>query len=196
MESLNRFRMVQISDEELVKRSLKDVDSFGLLIERYESKLKAYIMRISTFSPAEIEEILQEIFLKAWKNLRDFDQSLKFSSWIYRIAHNQTVSSFRKYKSRGLDKDIPLDLTLYNIASSELDISEKLDQKTRAKVVCEILNSLPEKYREVLVLKYLEEKSYEEISDILKRPMGTIATLLNRAKKAFKKKLLEKNLNL
>lgn len=181
----------KFSDETLAKKSLKDIDCFETLINRYEEKLKNYILRISNFSYEETEEILQEVFIKAWKNLREFDQSLKFSSWIYRIAHNQTISSFRKHESRGHNKKISLDNALFDIVSEELDIPEKLDRKKRSQLVRETIKSLSKPYREVLVLKYLEDKSYEEISDILKKPTGTVATRLNRAKEAFKKSYTE-----
>jgi len=134
----------------------------------------------------EAEEILQEVFVKVWKNLREFDGSVKFSSWIYRITHNETISAFRKSQSRGEKEQVSLDEDLFQIPSTELDISQTIDQKITAPIVHKILNGLSPKYREILVLKFLEDKSYEEISDILKKPMGTVATLINRAKKAFR----------
>lgn len=178
------------SDVQLVQKALSEnIDAFAELINRYEAKLMRYILRISHFSVAEAEEILQEVFLKAWKNLRDFDQSLSFSSWIYRITHNHTISQFRKAKSRGQDKTHSIEDQLFEIKSDDLELGEQLDKKELAKKVREALELLPKNYRDVLVLKYLEDKSYEDISDILKKPMGTVATLLNRAKKTFREQL-------
>ncbi|MCF7905733.1 sigma-70 family RNA polymerase sigma factor [Candidatus Gracilibacteria bacterium] len=174
------------TDEILVQKSLEDVTFFGELVDRFEQKLKYYILRISSFSEMEAEEILQEVFVKVWKNLREFDGSVKFSSWIYRIAHNETISAFRKSQSRGEKEQVSLDEELFCIPSGELDIPTSLDQKLTAPLVHRVLNGLPKEYREVLVLKFLEDKSYEEISDILKKPMGTVATLINRAKKSFR----------
>jgi RNA polymerase sigma-70 factor (ECF subfamily) len=183
------------TDEQLVQKALDDVNSFGLLIERYEIKLMGYVMRISSFTVPEAEDILQEIFLKAWKNLRDFDSDLKFSTWIYRIAHNETISQFRKSRSRGHDKKVSFDIELFDLSTDELSISDKLTRKERASIVHEVLEALSVDHREVLVLKYLEEKSYDEISDILRKPMGTVATLLSRAKKSFKQIILKRNLS-
>ena len=177
---------VSMTDEQLVTEALNDIEAFGALIDRYESRLMGYVLRISSFRVEEVEEILQEVFVKAWKNLRGFDSSLKFSSWLYRIAHNETISSFRKYKSRGQDQTVSWNPELFDFASDELEISAVLDVKTRAARVHAALEQLKPAYREILVLKYLEDQSYEEMSDILKKPMGTVATLLNRAKKAFK----------
>jgi len=177
----------KLSDEELVKASLKEINFFGELIERYEKKLKFYILRISNFSDEEVEEILQEIFLKTWKNLNDFDSDLKFSSWIYRIAHNETISIFRKYKSRGEDQRVSLESEVFENISGLDDLVKEFKLKEKAKEIKKVLKKLsPPEYKEVLILKYFEDKSYDEISDILQKPPGTIATLLHRAKIQFR----------
>ncbi len=183
------------SDEELVQKSLEDLDFFGELVDRYEGKLKTYIFRISAFSLEEAEEILQEVFVKVWKNLNDFSPDMKFSSWIYRITHNETISAYRKSTARGEDKKSELTDELFEITPSKIDLPSELDQKLTAELVHKILDGMPENYREVLVLYFLEEKSYEEISDILKKPMGTVATLLNRAKKSFRESAERQNIN-
>jgi RNA polymerase sigma-70 factor, ECF subfamily len=178
------------SDEQLAKKSVNDLDAFAELIGRYEEKLIRYILRISNIRTEEAEEILQEVFLKAWKNINDFDPSLKFSSWIYRITHNETISHHRKRTTRGEDKKISIDDALFQVQSKELPIPEQLDQKLRAKQVHDAIDKMDEKYKEILILRYFEDKSYEEISDILKRPSGTVATLISRAKKQFEQKLI------
>ena len=90
----------QYSDQELVVQALFDPEAFSQIIERYQDKLLRYIMRISNVSVQDAEDILQETFIKAYSNLNDYDHSLQFSSWIYRIAHNQTISSYRKRSVR------------------------------------------------------------------------------------------------
>jgi RNA polymerase sigma-70 factor, ECF subfamily len=166
-----------------------NLEAFGKLIKSYEAKLKRYIMRISHFSEPEAEEILQEVFLKSWKNLNSYDSSLKFSNWIYRITHNETISSFRKHKSRGYDRTDSIDDSLFQLADDNIDFAKDLDRKHRSLEVRKSIQELPKKYKEVLVLRYFEDKSYDEISDILKKPAGTVATLINRAKKALKENL-------
>jgi RNA polymerase sigma-70 factor, ECF subfamily len=174
----------EATDEKLVALALEDVDWFGLLVERYEEKLKRYIMRISSFCPETVEEILQDVFLKTWKNLNGFSGNVKFSSWIYRIAHNETISAFRKAKSRGYDQQVELDENLF--LPDKTDFVKEFDRELTARKIQKILGQLPEKYREVLILKFLEDQSYEEIADILHCPMGTVATLMSRAKKQFR----------
>ncbi len=174
-----------ISDEELVKKSLQNIDYFACIYERYEQKLIRYILRISSFSVEEAEDILQEAFIKAWRNLNEFNKDLKFSSWIYRIVRNTTITEWKKTKSKGRDKKQDIDEELFRNIPSLLNTEKEADQKFDNKNIGKILQLMPEKYREVLILKFLEEKNYQEISDILKKPNGTIATLINRAKKSF-----------
>ena len=173
-------------DAKLVAEALEDVDKFGALVDCYEEKLLRYILRISSFSHAEAEEILQEVFLSVWTNLRDYNSSMPFKSWIYRVAHNTTISAFRKHKSRGFDVQIELDESLYELPSKDFNIVDEYDRKEKSVLVRQVLESLPLKYREVLVLRYFDGHDYESISDILKKPTGTVATLLSRAKKNFR----------
>ena len=184
----------KLNDEELVEKSLQDVEYFACLFERYEKKLVRYILRISSFSLEEADDVLQEAFLKIWKNLNKFDGSLKFSSWAYRIVHNTTVSEWKKSRSYGKDQQIKIDDELFENLPSEIDLAKEFQRENNDKEIQKILNTLPEKYSDVLVLKFLEEKNYNEISDILKKPPGTIATLIHRAKKAFREEASKKNI--
>jgi RNA polymerase sigma-70 factor, ECF subfamily len=179
------------SDEEIVGLVLKNQDFYSYLISRYEGKLARYIRRISSFSQEDVEDILQEVFIKAYQNLRSFDQKLKFSSWIYRITHNQVVSHWRKIKSKPSVISAEENNSWLESIPDKLDIERELNIKFDAEQVRKNLEKVDKKYREVLVLRYFESKDYNEISDILEKPMGTVATLINRAKKNFEK-VLEK----
>ncbi|MCD4760747.1 RNA polymerase sigma factor, partial [bacterium] len=159
------------------------------------SKLLRYIRRISGLNIEDAEDVLQDVFIKVYQNLNSFDTSLKFSSWIYRITHNQVISNFRKKQARPQEISGDNELILNNIVS-DLDMGRDIDLGYARENIDKILNSLDIKYREVLVLKFLEEKEYKEISDILKKPMGTVATLLNRAKKQFREKLVQSDIKL
>ena len=178
----------KMTDEQLVGETLKNTQAYAFLVERYEEKLLRYIMRISTNAKEDAEDVLQDVFLSAYKNLNDFDQDLKFSSWIYRIAHNKVIGHFRKVTARPKTTTYEGDSQLLNILASEEDLARNLERKYTAMEVRKLLDTLDEQYREVLILKFLEEKDYKEISDILEKPMGTVATLISRAKKQFKEK--------
>ncbi|MFH0776471.1 MAG: sigma-70 family RNA polymerase sigma factor [Patescibacteria group bacterium] len=173
-----------LSDVELVQRALADPDDYAKLVERYERPLLRYLLRISNISREEGEDLLQNVFLKAYQNLRDFDPDLKFSSWIYRIAHNEAISAWRKKSARAEEVNLE-NAEAAQLLQSTLDIPAATDEKLLAEFVRSILAKLDPKYREVLVLRFLESKDYSEISDILRKPMGSVATLVSRAKTAF-----------
>ena len=181
-----------MSDEELVHSILNDTSFFGILIERYEDKLKRYVIRISGVSVADAEDICQDVFIKVYKNIRGFDTTLSFSSWIYRIAHNEARSFYRKHKKR--EQTYSLDDTDYDQLASDLQTDGLVIDAERREVLTLVLGDLKEEYREVLILNFLEEKSYTEISDILKKPVGSVGTLLHRAKKQLKQILQKKGI--
>jgi len=183
------------TDEQIVVLTLKNQDYYLCLMKRYEAKLLNYILKISNISREDAEDILQEVFVKAYQNLNDYDLNFKFSNWIYSIAHNTTISVFRKKKVRPQtisweDKDLD------NILRSTLDVEDASLKKLTYKHILKIINQLPLKYKDVLILKFEEGKDYREISDILHKPMGTIATLINRAKKSLKQKLEKEDIKL
>ena len=180
-----------MSDEQLVQFSVKDQDWFYYLIKRYEPKILRYIKRITNVSKEESKDLLQEIFIKVYRYLNGFNQKLKFSSWIYRIAYNEIISQCRKNKS--YSSMISLNIedddanNLAELICDTLDIQDNYITRENTEKVREALAELPDKYREILILRYLEDQSYNEISDILRKPAGTVATLINRAKSNFKK---------
>ena len=184
---LSSLQIENKKDEEIVPLVLQDQDNFLYLMRRYEEKLSRYIRCISGLEKEDIEDLLQEIFIKVYENLNDFDTSLKFSSWIYRIAHNQTISNYRKTKSRPTTLSFDDDPALANKASIKANFIKEIDQELDSASIKKILVKMDEKYREVLVLKFIEEKDYTEISDILQKPIGTVGALLNRGKAQFKK---------
>ena len=171
------------SDVELVELSLDNPDHFLCLTKRYESKLLFYIMRISKFSREDAEDVLQEVFIKTYYNLNGFDKELKFSSWIYRIAHNESVSAIRKKVVR---PTISLEVEDLERFGDAFDMTKDIDNSFDRKMIDQALSRLDEKYREVLILRYLDEKEYVEIADILKKPTSTIGNLILRGKKLFK----------
>ena len=182
------------TDEELVALTIENQDFFSCLVNRYTEKLTRYIMRISASTSEDAEDLLQEIFVKAYRYLNDFDQSLKFSSWIYRIAHNQVISQWRKTKSRPQVIKFEADEDFLKFIANDEDLALDTERKFEGEEVRELINALDEKYREVLVLKFIEGKDYKEISDILQKPLGTVATLINRAKKQLKKTIQEEGI--
>ncbi len=178
------------SDHNLVIASLANPDAFSGIVERYWERLFRYVRRISFSSDEDIEDILQETFIKVYKNLNAFDGDLTFSTWIYHICRNTVIDSIRKKSSR--PKTIGLDTEDFaHLFQDPVNIIQAIDAQEQLRKITAIIESLPLIYREVLILKFLEEKSYEEIMDIVEKPKGTVASLINRGRKLLKEKALE-----
>ena len=182
------------TDNELVEivRN-EDSERYGELIERYQGKLFAYLYRL-TGNRDETEDLLQDVFIKAYKNLHSYDSSRKFSSWIYRIAHNEAVNHIKR---RSLKRFIPWeditatkDMLSMSSSAEGADVTQ-MREETRVEVD-EAINRLPFKYKQVLALRYYSDKSYEDISEILGKPINTVGTLISRAKKKMAAEI-EKN---
>ncbi len=174
----------EISDEKIIKLVLKgDTNAFGFLVNRFEKKLGRYIRRF-VFSQSDAEDILQNVFIKAYTNIRGFNFNYKFSSWIYRIAHNEVVNYIRGYK-KNIITNIDWDI-LFPVDMSKNDMVDELEKEFLEKWLKENLKILDKKYKEVLVLYYFEEMSYKDIADILKIPVATVGVRLKRAKSVVK----------
>ena len=179
-ESQNPSHM---SDEEIVTMALQDQVWFGHIVERYQAKLGRYIGRLGIKNPDDQADILQEIFVKVYKNLNGFDTSLSFSSWVYRIAHNEAISWYRKQKVRPEGHLVADGSDIVELLKDEdNDAASSFDASLDAAALEEALTGLDEKYRSVLILRYFEHLEYDEISDILKIPVGTVGTLVHRGK--------------
>jgi RNA polymerase sigma-70 factor, ECF subfamily len=185
------------TDRELVVAALKDRHAFSEIVHKYEDAIRRYVKRLGCKDESDADDVLQEIFIKVFVNLNDYDPDLKFSSWLYRIAHNETVSFFRKKNSRPSvilgEEDAE---EFFGHLADETDFVELAHQRYDAGIIKDALSTINRKYEEVLVLRFLEEKSYTEIGDILKMPEGTVATLINRGKKELKTALEERGIKL
>ena len=174
------------TDEALVPLAIADDRHFGLLVERYEPRLRRYVMRFINCSTEDAEDILQDTFINAYRNLNGFDTGLKFSSWIYRIAHNEAVSHLRRVTSKPA---IPWEDDKLEALASEVDVERELHRTMDNATIRSAVDRLDTKYREVLVLRYFDDKSYEEISDILRKPTGSVSSLITRAKRLLAKEV-------
>lgn len=169
------------SDVELLQRAKEDPEVFGVLMERYEQPLRRYLMRLTGWGNEEVSDILQEAFIKAYRHLNDYDEDLKFSTWMYRITHNQAIDVLRSAQSRPFLSQVSLE-DVEQFLPADRDTEAEFLRQDDMELVRAAILALPLLYRDVLVLRFLEERSYEEIVDILKKPKGTIATLIRRGR--------------
>lgn len=183
---------IQVTDEELAKRSVSDTAPFGVLIDRYNTVLFRYVMRRSHASKEDAEDIVQNSFIKMYRNINDFDPSLKFSSWAYRITHNELIDWYRKQKRRPtLVINDNEDDDIFSKVAGDINIEKEAIQKETKREIEKIIQDLDPKYQEIITLRFFEDRSYDEISDILEIPEGTVAIRLSRAKKILEEKLKE-----
>jgi len=169
----------KLSDEELVIFVIeKDKEAYGELVIRYQEKLIRYADYLLQDMHVA-EDVVQDSFIKAYVNLKGFNVKKKFSSWIYRIVHNEAINKINKDK-----KKISLDANewIKDIFDSGDNIEADFERTETVRMVRSCLKKLPYKYRSSLTLYYLEDKTYEEISDILRMPTSTVGTRIKRGK--------------
>ena len=168
-------------DERLLIEAVRgDASLYGHVVTRFERVLARYVKRVLGRHAEAAEDVLQEVFIKAYVNINDYDRARPFAPWLFRIAHNEAVSFLRKRKAEPqLVNGEDAGLILENMMA-EGDPALHFEQGRTAAEVRGALKGLEPRYREVLMLRYLEDKSYDEIAEILQMPPGTVATLIRR----------------
>jgi RNA polymerase sigma-70 factor (ECF subfamily) len=189
-EHFDAKEIAETTDERLVALALRDDQYFEILVERYEEKLQRYIIRFINCSRQDAQDIMQQSFINAYRNLNGFDAELKFSSWLYRIAHNESVNHLRHISAR---PTVIMEQDSFEALASELNMENELGRKMENAKLGRAIARLDPKYRDVIVLRHLEDKSYDEISDILKKPPGSVSSLLTRAKRLLVKEIEKDN---
>lgn len=180
-----REGLSQQKDEEIVRviQSGK-IEFFGILIERYEDKIRRYSRKF-LYDYEDINDVLQDIFIKTYKNIQSFDTKKKFSSWLYRIAHNELINKLKKRKKKILplfDLDVFLPHGLHDNT-----LEQSINRHDVHNMIDKCLNQLELKYLEPIILYYLEELTYKEIADVMQIPISTVGIRIKRAKEIMKK---------
>lgn len=175
------------TDEDLARFvQTGDTQALATLMERYTAKLLRYGRRFLS-SEDQIGDVVQDVFVTVYENIRDFDATRKFSPWIYRIAHNAFVDVLRKKAKEPIvifDFDRVVPHPVYE------DPAEGEKEREEMRVLLEEgLGNLSSAYREIIDLYYFENFSYREIADILHIPIGTVGIRLSRARTALKKRI-------
>jgi RNA polymerase sigma-70 factor, ECF subfamily len=173
-------------DAELVASALRDTRAYGAIVRRFELVLKRYVKRLLGPHAQHAEDVVQDAFIKAYVNLNSYDRGRALAPWLYRIAHNEAVSFLRKRGAGPLMIDgEDGQLLLDRIRAADPPLAPSLADVSGGSLE-QALTRLPPHYREVIALRYLEEKSYDEISDILAMPPGTVATRIRRGLQQLK----------
>jgi RNA polymerase sigma-70 factor (ECF subfamily) len=174
------------TDEEIALRVQQgDSEIFGVLVDRYEQKLLRYGRKFLS-RPEDVQDIVQDVFIRAYRNIQSFDSTQRFNPWIYRIAHNAYLNTMRRNSLAPISVDF--DTVLVHFKYDDPSESER-EQKDMRDLIERSMNDIPAKYREVLILHYFEEMPYKDIADVLQIPVGTVSIRLRRAREALKKNI-------
>ena len=176
--------MLEKTDEEIARMVQSgDIQQFGVLVERFEARMKRYARKF-LFDHHDAEDLVQEVFLKAYSNIQGFNPNRKFSSWIYRIAHNEFINAIKKRGKEPLPFFDPDTIFPHPVAKD--DPFKELGDKQVTEVLNKCLDQIDSKYREPLVLYYFQDLDYESISEIMQIPKSTVGVRLTRGKTMLK----------
>jgi len=184
------------SDRELVATAVSGVEgSFEELVRRYQRPISAYVYRMVGNYESALD-LTQEIFIKVYSSLKRYRAEFKFSTWIYKIAHNSAVDHLRRNSTReqslvmgpeGDQYDLPLE-------SGRLSPEQESERKERRVEIELVVRSLPANYRELIILRHSQDLSYEEIVEVTGLPLGTVKNRLFRAREMMRQQFVEKGI--
>jgi RNA polymerase sigma-70 factor, ECF subfamily len=195
-DSIDNMSVEDMDDHQLLAASgAGGEDAFLEITRRYRNQITNYVYRMLDDYDRAVD-LTQETFVRVWVNAARYQATYSFSTYIYKIAHNLAISELRQRKRR---RTIQLPTFFSDKDNEEMEV-EIEDRKQpmaddvmigdeRRQAVSRAIASLPEKYRAALVLCDIEEKSYEEISEVLGLPVGTVKSRINRARNLLKEKL-------
>jgi RNA polymerase sigma-70 factor (ECF subfamily) len=173
-----------ISDEQLIARfQLGDVQAYDLLVRRYKDQLLNFVYRF-VGNRTDAEDIVQETFLRVYKNKHMYKEIAKFSTWVYTIAGNLAKTELRRRKRHKIFSvsNFVNEERDYDIPDREHSPEKKVDSTIQEDIIQKAIEKLPAKFREVIILRDIQGFAYEEISQILDIPLGTVKSRVNRGR--------------
>ncbi|MCL1817065.1 MAG: sigma-70 family RNA polymerase sigma factor [Clostridiales bacterium] len=187
--------MERLSDEQLVAHTLQgEQAAFNVLVERYQKQIYSLAYRLCN-DYDEARDLAQEAFIRVYQQLPTFDQNRKFFSWMYRVAHNTCINILHKRPKESLNLDEYYERYEPEAEGISGDPSGILEDREQAEEFTRILQELPEQYRTVILLKYLEGLSYREISEHLDLPESTVEARLHRGRNYLRNMLQKQRIN-
>jgi len=183
-----------LTDERLVELALDgDEEAFGLLVRRYQRRLTAFLSQL--VGDLELaRELSQEAFIRAWSALARFDPKYRFSTWLFRIAHNLGIDQLRRRRLKTVSlyrTDTQGDEVEVVVPDSEKDPLGHLENHALASELREVIDELRPEYRELVLLRHFAGLSYQEIADFKEMPLGTVKNKLFRAHSVLRKALAD-----
>ena len=184
------------TDSDLVATAIEGAEgSFEELVRRYQRPISAYVYRMVGNYESALD-LTQEIFIKVYGSLRKYRSEFKFSTWIYKIAHNAAVDHLRRSSTReqslinGTESD-PFELP---IESRRLSPEQESERKERRVEIESVVRALPANYRELIILRHSQDLTYEEIVEVTGLPLGTVKNRLFRAREMMRQQFVNRGI--
>jgi len=179
------------SDEDLIEKFQNgDLYAFDLIVKRYKNQLLNFVYRFLG-NAEEAEDLVQETFLRVYRNRKAYQKVAKFSTWIYTIAGNLAKTELRKRKRRKFFSisDLGYNEKDYDISDEAYNPEKDVDGRMKEEIIHREIDDLSPKFREVILLRDVQQLSYEEISQIVNIPLGTVKSRVNRGRLKLQEKL-------
>jgi RNA polymerase sigma-70 factor, ECF subfamily len=186
-----------LADGELVQSALAGREtSFEELVRRYQRPIAAYVYRMVGDYDAALD-LTQEVFIKVYNSLTRYRSEFKFSTWIYKIAHNAAIDHLRRHavRDQALTSGIDGERREVLIESRRLTPEQESERKERRTEIESVVQLLPAAYRELIVLRHSQDLSYDEIAEVTGLPLGTVKNRLFRARESMRDHLLQRGIN-
>lgn len=188
----------QTEDRELVRRCLKgDQDAFRILLAKYERPVYGLVRRMIR-DEEDARDLAQEAFIRAFKNLKQFDLERKFSSWLFRIANNLCIDHYRRRRLATVPMVRRVDgeeEESWDLPDSGPSPAETFSNRERSRRLLASIESLPPVYRMVILLRHQQGLAYNEIAETMELPLGTVKARIHRAHRLLKEKLTRQGLD-
>jgi len=180
-------------DSKLVARALEgDRKAFEMIVRKYEQPLTSYLSRMTGEREAALD-FAQEIFVKAYCSLKSFRPAYKFSTWLFKIASNHLIDHWRKRRLPTVSLDQPIDdgdgPLMPQVPDPAPSVARRFELAEIRQRIERALESIPEAFRELFILRHVNDFSYEEIADIKSLPVGTVKNRVFQAKEMIRKRM-------
>jgi RNA polymerase sigma-70 factor (ECF subfamily) len=185
-----------VADCDLVTRAVAGrEDGFEELVRRYQRPIAAYVYRMVGDYEAALD-VTQEVFIKVYNSLHRYRSEFKFSTWIYRIAHNAAVDHLRRHSTRGLSLTNEFEGEQYDLPleSRRLSPEQESERAERRAEIEQVVRQLPTAYRELVLLRHSHDLSYDEIAEVTGLPLGTVKNRLFRAREVMRQQFVERGI--
>jgi len=184
------------SDCDLVATAINGVDgSFEELVRRYQRPISAYVYRMLGDYETALD-LTQEIFIKVYSSLRRYRSEFKFSTWIYKIAHNAAVDQLRRNSTREQSLTLTNDGDHFElpIESGRLSPEQESERRERRVEIESVIRALPANYRELIIFRHSQDLTYEEIVEVTGLPLGTVKNRLFRAREMMRQQFVDRGI--